>query len=215
MAKALNLVVDYKTNAVLAFPPNPTIATNVSAGILDTYTTSIPTDLKSVSDTVKQYDLSNDLLQFTYNRVDGKVEYLRPLPEHLATQELMDKRALAKLRSKYIYYQDSYYRVYINKSIVVPNHTIVPYLLSELSECNSEEGTYSDGIKEYSAILGITEREAYDELKVLTDSASIIKMRYLAWYVKNVQEINKLFTDEDMNAYSKTAWQTIVNEQVL
>ena len=101
------------------------------------------------------------------------------------------------------------------RSVVAPNHTIIPYLLQELNECDSSAGNYSDGIKEYSEILGVTEREAYDELRILVDGASLIKMRYFAWYTKHVSEINKLYNEEDMKNYSKTAWQSIINEQVL
>jgi hypothetical protein len=211
----LFVVVDYKTNAALTFPVNGATASNVSAGLLDTYYTSIPTDLAYVKTIVNKFNLTNDLLQFSYDKVDGQVEYLRPLPEHLITQELKDKKALAKLRAKYIYYQESYYRLYMNRSITVPNHTIIPFLLQELNECDSSSEVYSDGIKEYSEILGITAREAYDELMILTESASIIKMRYYAWYTKHVSELNKLHTEEAMKEYSQTAWESIINEQVL
>ena len=215
MPKYLSLVVDHQTNAVLTFPVSTATAVHVSSGILDTYTTSIPTDLKAVKNIVNQFDLVNDLLQLTYDKVDGQIQYLRLLPEHLQTEELKQKRQLAKLRAKYIYYQESYYRIYINRSVFAPNYTIVPYLLQELNDCDSQTNSYSDGIKEYSQILGITEKEAYDELMVLTESASIIKMRYFAWYMKNISEINKLFTEEDMQDYSKTVWEKIINEQVL
>jgi len=215
MLKHLNLVVDYHTNAILTFPVSTATAVHVSSGILDTYTTNIPTDLKAVKNIVNQFDLVNDLLQLSYDKVDGQIQYLRPLPEHLQTDELKQKRALAKLRAKYIYYQESYYRIYINRSVFAPNYTIIPYLLQELNDCDSINDSYSDGIKEYSEILGITEKEAYDELMILTESASIIKMRYFAWYMKNISEINKLFTEEDMQNYSKTVWENIINEQVL
>jgi hypothetical protein len=215
MLKHLNLVVDYHTNAILTFPVSTATAVHVSSGILDTYTTNIPTDLKAVKNIVNQFDLVNDLLQLSYDKVDGQIQYLRPLPEHLQTDELKQKRALAKLRAKYIYYQESYYRIYMNRSVFAPNYTIIPYLLQELNDCDSINDSYSDGIKEYSEILGITEKEAYDELMILTESASIIKMRYFAWYMKNISEINKLFTEEDMQNYSKTVWENIINEQVL
>jgi hypothetical protein len=211
----LFVVVDYQTNAALAFPVNNATASYVSVGLIDTYSATIPTDLRYIKSMISKFDLSNDLLQLSYDKVDGEIQYLRPLPEHLITQELKDKKALAKLRAQYIYYQESYYRIYMSRSVIAPNHTIIPYLLQELNECDSSAGNYSDGIKEYSEILGISEREAYDELRMMADGASLMKMRYFAWYTKHVSEINKLYNEEDMKNYSKSAWQSIINEQVL
>ena len=60
-----------------------------------------------------------------------------------------------------------------------------------------------------------TKYQAYDEWRMMADGASLIKMRYFAWYTKHVSEINKLYNEEDMKNYSKNAWQSIINEQVL
>jgi hypothetical protein len=216
MPKQLNLVVDYQTNAVLAFPVNTSTAVHVSAGILNTFNTTIPVELALVKNRISAFNLTTDLLQLTNEKDDeGNVKYLRHLPEHLVTEDIKSKRALAKLRSKYIYYQEVYYRKYLNRSIYTPNHTILPYLLHELDQCDSASETYSDGIKEYSQILGIPEKDAYDELTILTESAAIVKMRYFAWYIKNVSELNKLYTEEDMSEYSKSIWHNIIDEQEL
>lgn len=212
MRRGLSLVVDHETRAILTECNTSAVATYVSEGIPNTFTTNIPTDLKNCREAVSKFDLRKDLVKLSYDVIDGKREYVCSLPSHLITEELKVKKQLAILRAKYISYQESFYRLYIDRAVVVPNVAIIPYLLQELNDCDSDSNTYTSGIREYAEILGITSREAYDELKLLTDNASTIYMRYFGWYKKNVNGINKLHTEDEMTEYSKTVWRNIVNE---
>lgn len=213
MRAGSNLVIDHETRAILAECRSSSVAVLVSEGIQNTFATNIPSDLKYCNEAISKFDIKRQLVRLSYEQdSDGKIEYVCNLPDHLITDKLKEKKQLAVLREKYISYQESFYRLYILRAVCVPNVVILPHLLNELNACDPSSDTYSTGISEYSDILEISNKEAYDELKLLSDNASIIYMRYLAWHKKNVMQINKLYTEEEMKTFSKTAWRNIVNE---
>lgn len=216
--EGMHLVVDHETHAVLAIPKTESVAASVSAGILNTFTTNIPSELTLVKARIlKNVDLANDSLQLTYDRDENdKIIYLQKLPENLQTEEYARKRSLAKLRATYIYYQESYYRHYLARSIIAPSFRgMFPSICYEILNSNDEEGNYSAGLLEYAEILNLTPQEAFHELKLMTESSSIINMKYLAWYRKNVDAINTLHTEAEMREYSTSTWAKLLEASVL
>ena len=216
--QGLNLVVDYENYAVLTIARTASTASYVSAGLLNTYSTNIPTDLAPIMNRIKQKcDISKDPLRVNREKDEnGKTIYLDILPENLQTEAWKVKSDLAKLRAKHIYYQEAYYRLYLSRGVVAPsNRGLMSTVYSELANSNDADEDYSVGILEYSEVLDITPREAFHELKLMADSVSIINMKYFAWYRKNVEVINTLHTEEEMTEFSASAWAQLLEASSL
>jgi hypothetical protein len=214
----LSIVVDYDNYAVLCIARTPATAAYVSAGILNTYSTDIPTDLPAVWERIKKRcDIYKDPLQINRGKdEEGKTIYLQVLPEKLRTEEWKKKSELAKLRARHIYFQESYYRLYLTRCVVTPsNRGLMSTVYSELANSNDDEENYSVGIKEYAEILEITPKEAYDEIKLMADGLSITNMKYFAWYRKNVAKINTLHTEEEMTEFSVSQWAHLLEASSL
>ncbi len=209
--RPMSIVCDHKTRAVLAFPRSPAAAMWTTMGMLDTFFTTIPVDLPHVNLIVKKYNLVNDHLMCS----PKAGEHLIPLPENLITDAYLKQRNLARLRSKYIYYQQSHYNMYLSRAAILPDMTTSTYLLRELDKSDPSNNDFSYGLKQYAEILDLTPEEAYDELTIMTDSASAIRMRHFAWFVKNVNQLNKMTSEEEMSEFSKHCWNTMLNDSIL
>lgn len=215
---SLNIVADHDTLAVLAVTRTLSTASYVTEGMFNTYATSIPTDLSLIRDRVyDRCDPLTDYIQLDYTRDEqGNIHYVKKMDESLITEEFLNRRKLATLRAKHIYYQETYYKHYLARVGVFPgNFGIGNSVDYSLDTCDVDSGFYSDGIVEYAEIMEMTPAEAYQELKVLMDSISIVKMKYFAWYRKNIQVINKMQTEEEMVEYSKGIWAKLLEASSL
>jgi len=207
--KGICLVVDYNTNAVLAHTDSASCATHVSMGLVNTYSTNIPIDLPWVNNSVKIYNLNTDDLRTNYSKGDdGKVLYLIPLADKLKTEEYYKRKKLATIRAKYIYAQEAHYRLFLNRVTCAPEQMMGLYATMnvELANSNDDSGMYSIGILEYAEVRNITPKEAYHELKIMTESTNTANMKYLGWYKTLVENINKMYDEDEINNYVKGVW---------
>lgn len=214
----MSIVVDYETSAILAITRTQATASYVAEGIPNTFATNIPTDILQIKQRIlERCDLRKDHIQLDYTRdEEGYVIYIKKLPTNLITDEYLRKCQLAKLRARHIYYQESFYRLFLSRVSIYPGNvglgTTVAY---NLLTSDPDAGLYSDGIAEYAEIMDMELPHAYQELKLLHESANITNMKYFAWYRKNIQAINQLHTEEEMTAYSKGVWAHLAESSSL
>jgi hypothetical protein len=206
----LNVVADYSTNGILAYPRSASCAHYTSLGMVDTYNATIPVDLPHVKALLSVYTLGKDHLMVSRK----KGTYVEVMPEHMITEQFLERKKLAELRAKYIYFQEAYYRYFLVKSLFSPEN-LGGCVDSALFDSDPTISKYSDMIKDYSEILNITDKEAYDELKLLVNSSKAIKMRYFAYYRRNIAEINKLTTQKELEEYSANSWYNLINDAIL
>jgi hypothetical protein len=207
--KGICLVVDYNTNAILARTQSASCAAHVSLGLVNTYSTNIATDLPWINNAVAEYDFNKDHLRMNYSRdKNGKVHYVIPLAEKLKTPEYYERKRIATIRTKYIYAQEAHYRLFLNRVTCVPEQMMGLYssLSYELLISNDDNGIYSIGILEYAEVRNITPKEAYHELKIMTESTNTANMKYLGWYKTLVENINKMYDEDEINNYVKSVW---------
>jgi hypothetical protein len=206
----LNVVADHATNGILAYPRSPACANYTSLGMLDTYAATIPVDLPHVKLILSNYTIGKDYLMVSRK----KGTYVEPMPDHMVTEEFLERKKLAELRAKYIYFQEAYYRYFLIKSVFAPEN-LGGVIDNALKNSDPTISKYSDPIKDYSEILNIKDEEAYDELKLLLDSTQAIRMRYFAYYRRNVDALNKLTTQKELEQYSANSWYKIINDAIL
>lgn len=213
----MHIVADHETFGILAVTRTQATASYVSEGILNSFATNVPTDLPLIKKRIyDRCDPVNDYVKLNYERGDdGNVIYICPLEENLITEEFIRKRKLARLRAQHIYYQESYYRLYLSRVAVFPGIGLGTTVAWSLLNSNDDDGDYSDGILEYAEIMELDPSQAYQELKLLMDSASIVNMKYFAWYRKNVQAINQMTTEEEMIEYSRGVWAKLIESSTL
>jgi hypothetical protein len=214
----LHVVVDYETNAILCIARTAATASYVSLGIQNTYSTDIPLDLKDIKQKIDdKFNIHKDQLCLSYDKDEnGKTKFLELLSDNLKTENLKNKCDLAKLRAKHIYYQESYYRVFLARIVIAPSENrLLSSLQYELINSDPNTSTYSPGLLEYAEILEQEPEFAYKDLKLLLDSASLVHMKYFAWYRRNVEEINKLHTEQEMTEYSRSVWEKLREASII
>jgi hypothetical protein len=130
------------------------------------------------------------------------------LPDHLVTEKFLANKEVAKLRALYINSLEVYLKIQLARVNIFNDENVVTYMQREVVASTPEVGVYSNGIHEYANISEISPESAYNELKLMLDSISLIKLRNMAWYRKYVSIINTLHTKEEM----KRAFYKIYNE---
>ena len=142
----------------------------------------------------------------------GEVEELSP---HLVTPEFLELKRIAKLRNEFLWalelrLQEGIYRL---QDYYEP--TLEAFLLSELTLCDPETGTYTDALHEYANISEVDVETVYQELTMKSRTAGIIRLRNKALYDKYVRKMNTASTKEELLIIMKGALDDAYSKQQL
>jgi hypothetical protein len=199
-------VYDTETRIILCFPRSYTTALYVSQGILNTEPILIPSSLARVGNELKQFNLNVDVLRLT----PKQGHWVSLVPDHLVNDKLSKQREIAKLRSEYIYVLEQQFKIQNARSILHFDEQVMSFLSHEVNKSEPMTDTYSMGIIEYANIQSISPKVAYQEIKFMLDSSSLIKIRNYAWFTEYIRKFNSLTTKEELAAEVKNAWQSLV-----
>lgn len=203
MMENLYAIVDDATKIILSFPGSYSTAHYVSQGILKTKAVMIPTSLQSVSDSLKRYDLKNDVLKLDIK----ENSWVSLVPPHQISKTIIQKRNICRLRSSYIYsLEQRFLKISGIRSIIHFDEHITPFLISEIKKSKPETDEYADGIVDYANIQSISPAAAYREIKLMLDSSGLIKIRNQAWFLTFVKKFNSLTNKKEFDEEMEKAW---------
>ena len=210
----LYLVVDRETNLILTRCRNAATANAVSRGFLNSTVMVINRPDFFQDDRMRSYGTTNQIsFKLTISNFSGisslesnvgeklynKNHYFDFIEYQTENQEWKEKRQLANTRSKIFSIIESKIERYLARYISFVAETMVyQHLSNEFQNYDDTNCTYSDTIIEYSKIVSLTPKEAFDDLKMKYDSYCLTTIRYFAIWEKSILTINSLaeFTDK-------------------
>lgn len=199
----LYAIVDDETKIILSFPGSYSTAHYVTQGMLKTKAVMIPTSLQTVSESLKRYDLKNDVLKLDIK----ENSWVSLVPPHLISKTIIQKRNICRLRSSYIYsLEQRFLKISGIRSIIHFDEHVTPFLLSEIKRSNPETDEYSDGIVDYANIQSISPAAAYREIKMMLESSGLMKIRNQAWFHVFVNKFNSLTNKKQFDDEMDKAW---------
>jgi hypothetical protein len=136
---------------------------------------------------------TTDVEPSTYLTYDFKTFKIVPANFTPSEKEL-DLIGLANLRARYLYQLEILLRRYVYKfcsPLEIDMHTY----LSTLS-LGEEFNTENPLVTEYSGILGISNIEGYNDLKLRFDSYGLLKIKAFAFFQKFKRQINECSTEQ-------------------
>jgi hypothetical protein len=202
----LYLVVDRETNLVLTRCQNASTANAVSRGFLNSTVMVINRPKCFHNDKMQVYHKDSQItfklitnnfsgissLEANVGEKNNSSKYNFDLVEYdNSDQQWIDKRELANIRSNIFSTMESKIERYLARFYsFVGDNILYQYLSQEFNRCNPENDYYSESIIEYSKILLITPREAFNDLKMKYDSFCLTTVRYSAIWEKYITSIN-------------------------
>lgn len=218
-------VVDQETFRVLCFCLNSTIANAVSEGLLNSSPMTVHYPLAGLAmNPVKDYNTdsqktlalvlkmnaTNKLTAGGYVTSDCNVA---KVVDQTPTGRVLDfvvadsdsdwqaRRRLAQQRNDAIELLERRCDRYLSRtSYFTGDPVFLPYLAQQLALCRPELADYTAVIRDWAEIQEIEPARAYDELKMIWDSAGIAAVKVHALWRKYVRLINQLDNRRDMDA---------------
>lgn len=195
----VQLVVDLENGAVLCRPQSTSTARGVIKGIQNTSVCTLASSLTWKAREYKGFDFNKDDLVWS---VGGNI---KPMPDHLKTDDFYAKKQLAQERAKYIYALEVYFQMYLTRVVDFYDQATETYIISELDQCNPLANYYTYGIQEYARVLDIHPETAYKEFKLRYDTQMLARMRNLAMFQKHLDLMNQCTTKEQLQDALKNA----------
>lgn len=199
----LNCVIDISSKAILTFTKSYSCAVAVSQGMINTEPHVIPSSITKVGALVKQFNLSTDHLCSTPEA------WLKTLPKSLMTTEYTERRKLATTRATYIHSLEAHLDAVVQRGCVHFDETMMAHLMRAQSSCNPDADYYSYGIIEYANIQNITPKAAYQEITVVIETTSMIKIRAYAWMQLCIRKLNSTNDLTRLSKVWKECWEDV------
>jgi hypothetical protein len=211
LEEPINMVFDTTNFFIYCFPKSATCAHSVTLGLMDTERALLQTDLPSVASSVQQFDLENDDLQFCSFKIATKAgeRWIRHFPKEQLTKEILERKNIAKMRSNYLYSLEAYLRTWVVKSIYSSDESTISYLIDAIRSSDPANDEYSLALMEYAHILELDYKSAYQDLKMHTESAGLLKVRSHAQYKKYVELFNSCQTKDELDTAFKKMWSEL------
>jgi hypothetical protein len=197
--EALHIVADLETGLVYIPAPSANCATALTYGLINSGSFSFPIQLPVRKKEWDDCDFHNDLYQML------KTSQVRPFPKELVREDLLKRRALAKMRAVFLYSLEVHFQRQLHRIAEYMPDDLSPFIYDELNRCDPSQGKYTNAIEEYASLHEIGADAAYDELRMKLQSNGIAKFRNYARYEKYMMQMNKCVTRQQLNAVLDTA----------
>lgn len=199
------LLVDIETMGILCNTDSIGAANSIAQGIFNVKVSVIPMYVFWTRPSWRDFNFDIDFLKFD----DTNGPEIAPLDGHLITDKFINKRKLSILRRKFLIRLEGSLNIVMYKTTVGFDANTFSYIENQLLQSDSKKNFYPDSILEYAQYLGIEKNQAYDELKMLTESQGRMKLRLFACYTKYSNKINQCELEEDMAAVYQEAVKDI------
>jgi hypothetical protein len=201
---SLHLVADNETGLVYANARSATAATAVTLGILNSYTISLPVELLHRKCEWDAYDFNKNLYQAT-----GRTTF-REFPQELVTDDLLERRKLARRRGSYIYCLEVYCRNELNRVSEYMPEQLAAFVHDELNRCDPAANVYTKSIEEYAALQDIEPAVAYQELQLKLQSSGVVRLRNYALQQKFMMSLNACQSKKELDEVITEVFEALV-----
>lgn len=190
---SLAVVVDYFSSCILLNAPSPSVAYSVSLGISDTTSMNIILETPLTTN-------PNETYCTLKKNFDGSLFTIIPLATERINDDLTAKIKLALIRGKAIHRLEIGLQRYLDRADDFYDTQLDPYFVYCLSHSDPKKNEYAEGVHEYAAISEISPYAAYHEMQLRVESFGMFKLRNYAHYKLYVNTINKLHTQNEIDA---------------
>lgn len=184
-------IFDLSNDGIIWIGANLSVANKVRQGILDCEISVIypsQTDMYQSLTSVENAHLH-------WNHKHGKIS---ALPATAINPLYLNKKELAKLRSPAFSQLMLTSSGVLKRIFTTPVPTIENDLAFALANCNPEIDQYDFSITEYAMICGLTNSDAYKELKLYVENMQTQKIRVFSYIEYFTKKLNSAFTQPEI-----------------
>lgn len=189
------LLIDTPTNGILYNTSSCAAAQAIQLFSSNIYCTPLETHSMWAPKDYKETNFNDFGKHYTIVGKPGQ-RVVKELPAHVVNERFMRLRQEIKTRADY------HLRLHdIARSVLVQaveHQLIVDFgdtIIYEIQNCRPGEGYFTDGVRSYALISGISNHSAYNELKLHIDNLSHQRMRNMSIYLKFRNMLNQTPAD--------------------
>lgn len=194
MHKIVYVVVDTDNKFILFFAPSRLTAFMLARGMLNSHAMEFVMHPDWLSGWVENVDRENDMIHL---KNAGYPVRISPLPDCQIRDEIMEKRRLLAMRSRYLYDLELLCQVQLTRAANFFDESMVSFVQEQLNLSDPDNDNYAPGIQEYAYINEITPEAAYQELSMRLQSTGMIKLRVQAFYDKYSRVLTTLSDEKE------------------
>lgn len=185
-------IYDSSNDGIIWVGLNIFVANKLKEGLIDC-------DMGSMGPKNPAYEtLTQNLIETSHVFWDGKNTKIKDMNPADTNDVYLEKKRLAKLRSMSMYVLNGYATWAFRKTQSFPHTAMDSELDSILRDCDPEQNIFSFGIVEYALTCGMSNLEAYKQLRLRVDNYKSQRMRVYSYYDYFSVKINKAMSAEDI-----------------
>ena len=202
-------IFDSSNDGIIWMSTNIVVANKLKEGLIDC-------DMGSMGVNNPSYtQLSMDYLAANNYYWDGKGARIKELPADGENSVYLEKKRLARLRSASMYTVNGYATWAFRKTQSFPHQGMDSELDSILLECDPEQNVFSFGIVEYALTCGMSNAEAYKQLRLRVDNYKSQRMRVYSYFDHFTSQINRAMTHADIDAINAEMHKKFIKDSFI
>ena len=202
-------IVDSSNDGIIWVGTGIAVANKLKEGLIDCDMASMNTNNPGYTQLSMDYLRAND---YYWN---GRTQRIHELTADGSNSVFIEKKRLAVLRSPSMDSLIGYAMWGYRKTQSFPHQGMDGELDSILLECDPEQNIFSFGIKEYALTCGMSNVEAYKQLRLRVDNYKSQRMRIYSYVDYFSSQINRAMTQTDIVAVNADMLKKFIKDSFI